>query len=120
MRGEKGDYRIFYTGVDRARRQGSMLVAEGPDLDRLTKRQVMLSAPKGKGNIKEATLAQGSDGRFHLFHEYARDNARGSAWRRGLTRGLWQFADPSRSARTAGTIGICRPVRSSRRSATTR
>ena len=94
--GAKGDYRIFYTGVDRARQQGSMLVAEGPDLERLTKRQVMLSAPKGEGNIKEATLAQGSDGRFHLFHEYARDNASRIGVAQGPgPEGPWQFAaDP--------------------------
>lgn len=73
--GDKGDYLIFYTGVDAGRQQGALLVAEGPDLTRLSKERVMLMAPAGEGNIKEATVAKGSDGRFRLFYEYARDNA---------------------------------------------
>jgi predicted GH43/DUF377 family glycosyl hydrolase len=70
-----GGLLVFYTGVDGKREQGSLLVAEGPDLRTLTKQQVMLKAPDGAGNIKEATVAQGADGRFRLFFEYARDNA---------------------------------------------
>lgn len=66
---------VFYTGVDARREQGSLLVASGPDLTRLTKREVMLKAPEGEGNIKEATVAQGADGRWRLFYEYARDQA---------------------------------------------
>lgn len=75
VHGTEGAYLIFYTGVDAERGQGALLVAEGPDLTRLKKQRVMLKAPEGEGNIKEATLAQGSDGRFNLFYEYARDNA---------------------------------------------
>jgi predicted GH43/DUF377 family glycosyl hydrolase len=66
---------VFYTGVDARREQGSLLVAAGADLDRLTKRQVMLKAPEGEGNIKEATVARGADGRYRLFYEYAKDQA---------------------------------------------
>jgi predicted GH43/DUF377 family glycosyl hydrolase len=72
---ERGEYLIFYTGVDAARQQGSMLVAAGPHLVELKKQKVMLEAPKGEGNIKEATLAKGSDGQYRLFYEYAKDNA---------------------------------------------
>lgn len=96
VRGEKGDYLIFYTGVDARREQGSMLVAEGSDLTRLVKQRVMLKAPEGEGNIKEATLARGSDGRYRLFYEYARDNASriGMAVGPGL-EGPWDvIADP--------------------------
>lgn len=75
VRGEKGDYLIFYTGVDAKREQGSLLVAEGPDLSSLVKQRVMLQAPEGEGNIKEATLAKGADGRYRLFYEYASNNA---------------------------------------------
>ena len=75
VRGEEGDYLIFYTGVDTKRQQGALLVAQGPDLTHLTKQRVMLKAPEGAGNIKEATLAEGPEGCFHLFYEYARDNA---------------------------------------------
>lgn len=66
---------VFYTGVDARRQQGSLLVASGSDLDHLTKRQVMLKAPEGEGNIKEATVARGADGRYRLFYEYAKDQA---------------------------------------------
>ncbi|MEP6784785.1 MAG: glycosidase [Sphingomonadales bacterium] len=66
---------VYYTGVDERRAQGSMLVATGPDLNKLEERAVMLKAPEGEGNIKEATLAQASDGSWRLFYEYARDNA---------------------------------------------
>lgn len=50
---------VFYTGVDSKRAQGSLLAASGPDLTRLTKDKVLLTAPEGEGNIKEATVAQG-------------------------------------------------------------
>jgi hypothetical protein len=75
VHGEDGAYLVFYTGVDAARSQGSLLVAKGPSLDNLQEQRVMLKAPEGEGNIKEATLAQGSDGQFRLFYEYARNNA---------------------------------------------
>ncbi|VVT13977.1 Glycosidase [Sphingomonas sp. EC-HK361] len=70
-----GSYAVYFTGVDAARAQGSMLVAEGPTLTTLTKRAVVLQAPPGEGNIKEATLAQARDGTWRLFYEYARENA---------------------------------------------
>lgn len=66
---------VFYTGVDGTREQGSLLVAKGTDLEHLRKQRVMLEAPAGEGNIKEATVAQGADGRFRLFYEYAKDRA---------------------------------------------
>jgi predicted GH43/DUF377 family glycosyl hydrolase len=66
---------VFYTGVEAKRVQGSLLVASGPGLKHLTKDKVLLKAPVGEGNIKEATVARGADGRYRLFYEYARDNA---------------------------------------------
>ncbi len=72
---DKGLLLVFYTGVDGRREQGSLCVAKGSKLGTLTKMQVMLKAPKGAGNIKEATVARGADGRYRLFFEYARDNA---------------------------------------------
>ncbi|MBW8784301.1 MAG: glycosidase [Novosphingobium sp.] len=66
---------VFFTGVDGKRAQGSMLVAKGKDLLDLTKQRVLLKAPEGEGNIKEATVARGADGKYRLFYEYARDNA---------------------------------------------
>lgn len=68
-------YLVYYTGVDAARAQGSLLLATGETLRSLTKRAVMLQAPPGEGNIKEATLAQAADGSWRLFYEYAANNA---------------------------------------------
>lgn len=88
------DLLVFYTGVDARREQGSLLVAAGPDLTRLTKRGVTLKAPAGEGNIKEATVAQGADGRYRLFYEYAKAQAS----RIGLalsdrTEGPWEVVE---------------------------
>jgi predicted GH43/DUF377 family glycosyl hydrolase len=66
---------VFFTGVDAKRTQGSLLVAKGSDLDNLSKERVLLKAPDGEGNIKEATVAQGADSRWRLFYEYAKKNA---------------------------------------------
>lgn len=66
---------VFYTGVEAMREQGSLLMATGPSLGDLTKQKVLLKAPPGQGNIKEATVAQGTDGRWRLFYEYAHANA---------------------------------------------
>lgn len=66
---------VFYTGVEATRDQGSLLMATGPSLRHLTKQKVLLKAPPGQGNIKEATVAQGADGRWRMFYEYAQENA---------------------------------------------
>lgn len=85
----KGGYLVYYTGVDAARQQGALIVAEGPDLTRLTKRKVALQAPPGEGNIKEATLVQTGSGDWRLFYEYAANDAS----RIGIARGS---PDPDR------------------------
>jgi predicted GH43/DUF377 family glycosyl hydrolase len=72
---EAGTLLVFFTGVDTRRKQGSLLVAKGKDLTSLRKEEVLLKAPEGEGNIKEATVAQGADGRWRLFYEYAKDHA---------------------------------------------
>lgn len=66
---------VFYTGVRSNRRQASMLLASGPDPYHLTKREVVLKAPEGQGNFKEASLYQAPDRSWRLFYEYARDEA---------------------------------------------
>jgi predicted GH43/DUF377 family glycosyl hydrolase len=73
--GDEPHLMVFYTGVDAKREQGSLLVATGPDLKHLTKDKVLLKAPEGEGNIKEATVVQGADGRYRMFYEYAKDRA---------------------------------------------
>jgi predicted GH43/DUF377 family glycosyl hydrolase len=64
-------YLVLYTGVDAQRRQGVMVAAAGPTLATLGKRRVVLKAPEGEGNIKEATLARTPTGDWRLFYEYA-------------------------------------------------
>ncbi len=66
---------VYYTGVHGDRRQGSMLLAEGPDPYALKKREVVFKAPAGEGNFKEATLLEAPDGSWRLFYEFARDGA---------------------------------------------
>jgi predicted GH43/DUF377 family glycosyl hydrolase len=66
-----GQYRVFYTGVDAARKQSAMMLAAGPNLASLEKTELVLKAPPGEGNIKEATLARTSTGEYRLFYEYA-------------------------------------------------
>ncbi len=69
------EYLVYYTGVDTDRTQGSMILAAGPDLTALVKEDLVLRAPPGEGNIKEATLAQTAAGDWRLFYEYAADGA---------------------------------------------
>ncbi len=72
---DEGNYTVFYTGVDCVHRQGCLMVANGPSLDQLVKREVAIKARRGYGNNKEATLVQTSKGGWRLFYEYAHDNA---------------------------------------------
>lgn len=65
------DLLVYYTGVDAKREQGCLMVARGHDLEHLEKQRVLLRAPENEGNIKEATVAKGADGRYRLFYEYA-------------------------------------------------
>lgn len=66
---------VYYTGVRADRRQGSMLLATGPDPYSLEKQEVIFKAPGGEGNFKEATLLQAPDQSWRLFYEFARDGA---------------------------------------------
>ncbi|HXG81980.1 MAG TPA: glycosidase [Sphingomicrobium sp.] len=66
---------VYYTGVHAKRPQGSMLLASGPDPYSLKKRKVILKAPTGEGNFKEATLLQADDGSWRLFYEFASNRA---------------------------------------------
>ena len=64
-------YVVYYTGVDARRTQGVMIAAAGPSIERLVKRRVVLKAPDGEGNIKEATIVRTPAGDWRLFYEYA-------------------------------------------------
>jgi len=84
------EYLVYYTGVDTARAQGCMILAAGPDLTALVKEDVVLKAPPGEGNIKEATLAQTAVGDWCLFYEYAAQGASRIGLARGPTpKGPW-------------------------------
>lgn len=76
-------YLVYYTGVDAERKQGCMILASGPDLASLQKRDVVLKAPPNEGNFKEATLAQTSAGDWRLFYEYAAEDASRIGWASG-------------------------------------
>ena len=66
---------VFYTGLRADRQQSSLLLATGANPYALTKRSVILKAPEGEGNFKEATLLQAPDKSWRLFYEFARDGA---------------------------------------------
>lgn len=98
-----GGYRVFYSGVDAGRTQGCLLVAEGPDLADLRKRAVVLKAPEGEGNIKEATIARSSDGTYRLFYEYAKDGASRIGMAEGPSdTGPWTVVDDPFGVRSDG------------------
>jgi predicted GH43/DUF377 family glycosyl hydrolase len=85
---------VYYTGVHGDPLQGCLMVARGEDLNSLKKERVALQAPPGEGNIKEATVAQGSDGRWRLFYEYAKDHASRIGLALGDTPdGPWEVVD---------------------------
>lgn len=73
--GPDGHYFVFYTGVDAKRSQGCMMLAEGISMGSLVKQEVVIKAPPGEGNIKEATLVRCHDGHWQLYYEYAENNA---------------------------------------------
>lgn len=75
---------VYYTGLRADRQRSAMLLATGPDPYLLTKRSVILKAPEGEGNFKEATLLQAPDKSWRLFYEFARDGAS----RIGMARAL--------------------------------
>jgi hypothetical protein len=103
VRGDDGAYLIFYTGVDAARSQGAMMMATGSDLTDLREQRLMLKAPEGEGIIKEATLAQASDGTFRLFYEYAKDNASRIGMAEGPTaEGPWTVVEDPFTIREDG------------------
>jgi predicted GH43/DUF377 family glycosyl hydrolase len=97
---EKSSLLVFFTGVDGKRKQNSLLVASGPDLDHLEKAVPVFKESNGQGNTKEATVVRGADGRYCLFYEYAEGNAS----RIGLAmadspNGPWQVAEAPFSVR---------------------
>jgi predicted GH43/DUF377 family glycosyl hydrolase len=95
-----GRYIVYYTGVDKTRRSGQLLYAEGPTIDELNKKGVAHASSKTEGNTKEATVERTADGRWRLFYEYARNDASliGLALGDGIT-GPWDEQPPPFSPR---------------------
>ena len=95
VRSEDRELLVYYTGVHGGDPlQGCLMVARGDDLHSLNKERVALKAPPGEGNIKEATVAQGADGRWQLFYEYAKDHASRIGMAIGDTPdGPWEVTD---------------------------
>jgi len=91
-----GRYLVYYTGVDAPHLQGAMILASGRDLSALVKQRLVLKAPPGEGNIKEATLAQIGSDDWRLFYEYAANDASRIGMASGPTaEGPWTtLSDP--------------------------
>ncbi|MGC8485979.1 MAG: hypothetical protein ACP5O6_10160 [Candidatus Baltobacteraceae bacterium] len=70
-----GTYHVYYTGWNQAALRGQLLLASGPNIYGLVKRDVALTMKLGWENPKEATIVQASDGSWRLFFEYATGGA---------------------------------------------
>lgn len=66
-----GTYYVYYSGWNEREKQGSLLLASGPNPRQLQKRGIALPAARHCKNPKEATIASASDGSWRLFFEYA-------------------------------------------------
>lgn len=66
-----GQYYVYYTGWNESTKRGQLLLASGPDPERLTKRGVVLPWTSERKNPKEATIVRAGDGSWRLFFEYA-------------------------------------------------
>lgn len=71
----RGEYVVYYTGVNESRRSGQMLYAVGKSITSLRKKGVAYASSKTEGNTKEATIERTADKRWRLFYEYAHDDA---------------------------------------------
>lgn len=73
---EHGVTRVWYTGYNEQQKTGSLMLARGPDAERLAKVGVVLdSRPPAFANPKEATVVGIGKGAWRLFFEFARDGA---------------------------------------------
>ena len=70
-----GELRVWYTGYNEAQEVGRLLLARGPDVERLAKAGLAIDSTPAFANPKEATVAAVTDGRWRLYFEYARHGA---------------------------------------------
>ena len=66
---------VYYSGWNEKSKRGELLLAIGPNSQRLTKRGVRLPTTNGYANPKEAAVVRCPDGTWRLFFEYAADGA---------------------------------------------
>lgn len=74
VRCDGGTLRVWYTGYNEQQKTGRLLLARGPDADRLAKAGIAIESVPAFTNPKEATVAAAGDG-WRLFFEYAHDEA---------------------------------------------
>lgn len=67
--------RAWYTGYNHKEQTGRLLLARGPDVERLTKAGMALDSTPEFTNPKEATVARAGTDRWRMFFEYAREGA---------------------------------------------
>lgn len=95
-----GTYYVYYSGWNQEKKQGTLLLASGPDPRHLTKRGVYLASSPQAENPKEATIVSAPDGTWRLFFEYAE----GGASKIGIAsapsvNGPWTVGTPLLTAR---------------------
>src|ERR1700693_4769068 len=66
-------YYVYYSGWNEHLKRGELLLATGPDLERLTKRGMALPSTERARNPKEAEIVQAADGSWRLFFEFAHE-----------------------------------------------
>ena len=66
---------VYYSGWNQEKGEGQLLLATGPDGERLEKQGVRLPSTAQAANPKEATIVQVMDGTWRLFFEYAAGGA---------------------------------------------
>jgi len=96
----------YYSGWNQTTKKGQLLLASGPDAERLRKRGVAIPYSNDIMNPKEATIAPVADGTWRLFFEYAADGAS----KVGLASapsvdGPWTVQAPPFEARPGGWDG---------------
>jgi predicted GH43/DUF377 family glycosyl hydrolase len=71
---DAGYYFVYYTGWNEHTKRGELLLASGPQLDRLDKHGIALASTPAQQNPKEAEIVRAADGSWRLFFEYAHDD----------------------------------------------
>lgn len=70
-----GQARVWYTGWNQRQETGRLLLARGPDCERIAKAGMVLDNVAPFRNPKEAEVVKLPDGRFRLYFEYSDEGA---------------------------------------------